>query len=108
MERLTAFEFIAATDAPQLVRLTCQGTVILQFGMVGWLGVDLSALDSDLLTFAAREDLVIEGQGLGHPYWNGAPPSWTLLFDGDAEARRIDTIRRAALREVNRASLSLM
>lgn len=106
MEQLTAFEFIAAADGPQLVRLKRKGVLLVQFGLIGWLGVDLHAIDR-AVEFDAREDLTIEGAGLGHPYWNGEQPAWALCFDSDAEARRIAAIRAAALREINRASLSL-
>ena len=105
MDDLTAFEFIAAGDGPQLVRLlTKSGELLFQFGFVGWLGVDLSAHPIAV----RREDLVIEGQGLGHPYWNGEATPWSPVFDPESEHRRIEAIRAAVQREVNRAALSVM
>lgn len=109
MDRLTAFEFIAAQDGPQIVRLQRKDVpdvVLIEFALIAWLGV---VLPVDLvLDFETREDLVIEGAGLGHPYWNGERPSWAVAFDSATEARRIATIRAAAIREAHRASLSLM
>lgn len=107
MERLTAFEFIAAGDGPQLVRLRRQsdGAIVRQFAFMQWIGVDLS---QDPLLFDGPADLVIEGEGLGHPYWNGAAPSWLHVFDSRAEAQRIETIRAAVAREINRARIALV
>jgi hypothetical protein len=107
MERLTAFEFIGASNAPQLVRLRhANGTVLAQFGFVQWIGIDLRALTPDGLPFEQRADLVIEGEGLGHPYWNDDCPSWVATFDSRTEAQRIETIRAAVMREINRARIA--
>lgn len=109
MDRLTAFEFIAAQDGPQIVRLKRKDVpdvVLVEFALIAWVGV---VLPVDLvLDFEARTDLVIEGVGLGHPYWNDERPSWTVAFDSATEARRIATIRAAAIREANRAALTVM
>lgn len=108
MERLTAFEFIAASESPQLVRLTrrSDGAVVRQFAFSHWIGVDLS---QDPLVFEGRADLVIEGEGLGRPYWNGDgdQPSWLQAFDSRAEAQRIEIVRAAVVREINRARIAL-
>lgn len=107
-ERLIAFEFVAAEDGPQLVTLKRKGVVVLQFAFVTWLGVDLQPFAS-MLAFESREDLDIEGHGLGHPYWNNEMPTWlTSSFDPIAEARRIVAIRDAASREARRTTLALM
>lgn len=104
--RLTAFEFVAATDAPQLVRLSRQGVVLLQFCVLGWLAVDLSALlfgmGIDYMEFAKPDDLTIEGQGIGRPYWDGEEPPWAVAFGPAAEQCRIEAIRRAAYQHAQR------
>lgn len=105
-QHLTAFEFIGATDGPQLVRLRrVTGEVIGQFAFVQWIGVDLRAVIQDGVTFDRREDLIIEGEGLGHPYWNDDQPSWLTVFDSRTEAQRIGTILAAVRREMNRARI---
>lgn len=104
MDRLTAFEFIAATDAPQVVRLRYKDIILVTFAVVGWFGWCPATVDP-AFDFEHRSDLVIEGQGLGHPYWNDEQPSWMTLFDGQAERRRIEAIRAAVGRELNRAAL---
>lgn len=100
--KLTAFEFIAATDQPQRVVLRNGDGVILQFGVTGWIGVDLSTLNIEL---AQVSDLTIEGQGLGRPFWNGEKPTWVEIFDTLDEERRIATIRNAVVKELNRARI---
>lgn len=109
MERLTAFEFIAAADGPQLVRLKRSDVVLAQLAFIGWVGVaDIETLSPGLeLVFERRQDLVIEGQGIGRPYWNGEQPTWAVMFDAVGEARRIEAVRAAVQREINRAALSL-
>jgi len=107
MERLTAFEFIGATDGPQIVRIRRRedgipdGAILAQFVFTGWVGADLVAVED--LQFDSRDDLIIEGEGLGHPYWNDDPPTWLLGFDSYAETRRLSAIREAVRREINRA-----
>lgn len=110
MERLTAFEFIGATDGPQLVRLrrASDDVVVAQFGFVQWLGIDLLTAEFVDIRFERREDLVIEGEGLGRPYWNEDRPSWVHRFDSLAEAQRIVTVRAAVVREINRAKIALV
>src|SRR5437660_2401782 len=39
MERLTAFEFVAVNDGPQLVCLTRKGVTVLHLAFVTWVGV---------------------------------------------------------------------
>jgi hypothetical protein len=106
-ERLTAFEFLAATDEPQIVRLTAQGLVLVEFVVVTWFGYR-PAKGGAIFAFERRDELIIEGQGLGRPYWNDDAPPWTVLFDPKAERERITAIRRAVRRELNRASLTVM
>jgi hypothetical protein len=108
MERLTAFEFIAAQQGvPQIVRLRhAKGTVIAHFAFIDWIGIETAAFAGpDGLLFADRGELVIEGEGLGHPYWNDEPLPWVPVFDSHAQSSRIATIRAAVMREVNRALL---
>lgn len=104
MEKLVAFEFISVIDKPQLVRLlNAEKVSVAQFVMTGWLGFDTSPLG---LMFEKRADLFIEGFGLGHPYWEGEPlPSWFVHFDSQTEANRLEMIRQATKREVNRIQL---
>src|ERR1043165_9551378 len=105
MERLTAFEFVAVDEGPQIVCLKRGGETLLQLTFVLWTGVDLRALG---LEFEACEDLTIEGRGVGHPYWNDAAPAWLMTFDGLTEAKRILAIRDAALGEARRSALTVM
>jgi hypothetical protein len=108
MEHLTAFEFIAAQkDTPQIVQLRhVDGIVFARFAFVNWIGIETAAFaGQDGLLFADRRDLVIEGEGLGHPYWNDEPVSWIAAFDSRREAQRIETIRAAVMREINRSRL---
>ncbi len=108
MEQLTAFEFIAATDGPQLVRLKRGDIVLAQLVFVAWVGLEASVLAPDLeMFFERREDLVVEGMGIARPYWNGERPPWAESFDPAAEARRLRAIRVMAAREANRISLSM-
>lgn len=102
MERLTGFEFMAATDQPQLVRLKRRDEVVAQFGIVAWFG----CADGPVLEFEDRADLVIEGNGLGKPYWNGEQPPWAVVFDPVAETNRLLTIQAVVRREMNRLILS--
>lgn len=96
MERLTAFEFIGATDAPQLVRLKYQELVLVQFGVSGYLAWE--PIEAQQFLFEAQADLVIEGSGLGRPYWNGELSPWAQFgFDAAREQKRIAYIRRALL-----------
>lgn len=105
MERLTAFEFIAAdAQIPTQVRLKRGDEVIATFWFVGYIAVPFVAAP----TFETREDLVLEGQGLGRPYWNGERTPWDVGFDPSTTLQRIAQIRQAAMREVNRAALVLM
>jgi hypothetical protein len=106
MERLTAFEFITASDSLQLVRLKRRDEVLVQLGLFTVFMVDLRAIGS-VFEFETRDDLTFEGVGLGHPYWNDEMPPWALVFDPRAEAQRIAAIRAAAQREVNRALISM-
>lgn len=110
MERLTAFEFIAAQrGVPQVVRLRlATGPVLAIFHFVDWIGFDLRSFDVEGFLFDRREDLVIEGQGLGRPYWNDEQPTWLQAFNPADQARQIEIIRAAVMREVNRAQLSLV
>lgn len=105
-ERLTAFEFLAATDEPQIVRLTAHGVVLVEFVVVTWFGYR-PVHGGAIVAFETKGELVIEGQGLGRPYWNDEAPPWTVLFNPQAERQRIAAIRRAVMREVNRASITL-
>lgn len=107
MERLTAFEFIPASRTdPQLVRLERATPVgnelVLAVGLTFWGGVDLSASP---IEFDLRTELVIVGNGVGKPYWNDEPVPWAAGFDPRAELRRIEQLRAAVEREVNRALL---
>jgi hypothetical protein len=104
-DRLTAFEFIPATDRPQLVRLKRKEEVLLEFNVLLWLGASLPAV---ALPFVAREDLTIEGDGIGRPYWNDEQPPWMCGFDPAAERTRIEAIRRAAQQALARGSILLM
>jgi hypothetical protein len=107
VERLAAFEFIAATDDPQQVVVKNKGVPVLQIGFRSWVGLNLQC-DVPVLEFENRQDLTIEGIGLGRPYWAGDPlPSWASAFDGPAELRRINAIRTAARAELNAAALSV-
>lgn len=102
MDRLTAFEFLAATDAPQLVRICRGDVVLLQLSVVGWCGVDLAAIDplGTGCQFATRAALTIEGQGIARPYWNAERPAWVTAFDVAAEQQRIALVQTAARRHV--------
>jgi len=98
MYRLTAFEFIPATDAPQLVRLKFQDLVLVQFGVQGWFSWEPTQAQTQFL-FDAPADLIIEGDGLGRPYWNHEPTPWAQVgFDAERERKRIAFIRAAMLR----------
>jgi len=103
--RLVAFEFIAAGSGPSIVRLSRNSMVIAQFAFVDWIAVDLRPFQP--LTFSAKEDLVVEGEGLGHPYWDNEVPPWLVSFDGISEGKRIKAIKDAATREINRARISM-
>jgi hypothetical protein len=104
-EQLTAFEFVAArTDEPCVVRLLA-GDEIVSFLVIGWLGVDLRKLE---ILLERRDLLVIEGQGLGRPYWGEDLPPWMAGADPVDELPRIGAIRAAAHREINRAALSVL
>lgn len=100
-DRLTALEFVAVDDGPlpvpQVVRLRRGDAVLIEFQVFRWLGWFVPAACGELLTFASRADLIIEGRGLGRTYWNDEMPPWVGgASDPKAEARRIEQIRRAA------------
>lgn len=107
MERLTAFEFVAANEQlPTRIRLKRKGddSIIYECVFVGWFGIGLY----DEILFDKPENLVIEGQGVGRPYWNGEPVPWMPGFEPHRELRRIASIRAAVRRELNAASLGVM
>lgn len=104
MERLVAFEFISATDEIEQVRLKKTGEIFLQIGFRSWVGFNW--IDSPL-EFEKKEDLMIEGNGLGRPYWNEERPSWATVFVGTEEFKHINTIRAAIRRELNVVALHM-
>lgn len=115
MERLTAFEFIAADDRnPTLVRLKYdlgmnRGFVVInEFMFVGWVGIRFTEASEEIYEFESFKDLIIEGQGVGRPYWNSEPTPWSKGFDPASELRRVAIIRAAVQRELNAASLVVM
>lgn len=102
-EKLLAVEFIAVTTDPQLICLQGPKGVIIQFGMSGWIGIDLRAFEFESDN---RADVRIEGLGMGKLYWEkDGLPTWLTHFDSRSEAQRLEMIRQAAAREVNRISL---
>jgi hypothetical protein len=90
MERLIALEFAPATDQPQLVHLKRDGEIVATFCVMGWLAISLPNL-----VFVSREDLTIEGLGMGRPYWNDDLPAWLPVLDPGAERQRIAAIMSA-------------
>jgi hypothetical protein len=103
--RLTAFEFVPLGDGPQLVRLKRGETVLAEFAVVQWLG--WFAVEQALI-FETVDELVIEGEGVGRPYWDDELPPWAGGFDVETERVRIAQIRRAALELRQRGSLLAM
>lgn len=105
MEQLTAFEFVAAKDGPHVVRLCLfDGTVVRQFVFFNFIGFHFGL---EPLMFESKEDLVIEGEGLGHPFWNDEQPTWVVSFDAVSEASRVEAIRKAAAGMLRSIAISL-
>jgi hypothetical protein len=97
----------ADPTAPQAVRLRRRdGQILATFWGIGWIACDLRCLDPEGVAFARREDLVIEGEGLGRPYWNDERPTWLVAFDSHAQTQHIAVIREAVQREINRALIA--
>lgn len=107
MEYLVGFEFISAGSQPQSVRLTRLGELVVHACVDSWVGMNLLIAGGKGIEFEKKGDLVIEGQGLGRPYWNDERPTWMQGFDPLFEAQRILEIRKAIQRELNRAQLSV-
>lgn len=100
--KLAAFEFVAASDEPTIVQIFRGEDLLLQFGFIDWIGVDLTPFS---LEFEERTDLVLKGHGLGHPFWNEEVPAWKLAWDPRQEAQRIKMIKQAAARQLNAINL---
>lgn len=98
MERLTAFEFIPVSNRPQLVRLKRGETELLSAEVVGWLALSFGARVAH--TFHDRQELTIEGQGIGRPYWNDEQPAWVQGFTEEAELERIAVLKTAMERQL--------
>lgn len=84
--RLTAFEFVPASYAPERVQLLKGEEILAEFCVVGWLAVALLPA----IVVERKEDLQILGIGMGHPYWDDELPAWLgRPIDPVAEQRRI-------------------
>ncbi len=105
MERLTAFEFIArdqTTPTKVTLRRKTDGRVLNEGFFTHWLAYDLSR---DPWLFETQSDLLIEGDGVGKPYWNDDKATWQLVFDPAFERDRIETIRAAVVTAARRQLL---
>jgi len=96
--KLTAFEFIAATNEPTIVQLFRGDELLAQFAFIDWIAVDLRSFD---FQFENQSALIINGEGLGHPYWDADVPPWMVTWDPRQEAARIKMIKQAAARQLN-------
>lgn len=94
MQRLTGLEFMCHTEEPQLVRVYAKSAphITMTFFVTGWIA--FSIMGGQLLCNTV-DDLVIEGDGIGKPFWNDEYMSWVCSFDKTTETNRLTAIRRA-------------